>query len=211
MYCGGLSDQNRAFSVDTLPHTDHLPPPLRTVSPNATRSTIRRAMVCIMHSVATPRFEAGPPTSTPAAAAPAHGGEVEDHRRIRVMEMEAKEDDARDPWGGRDTTVEGCWSEAVVAAGGGKLPSDASTCLLWCAIALGALVRGCPLTDVGVLCLHRNYYYCCCYCCASCVRFVFAFLRAYGRQCVPTMKKCCRVYVMDGRLGSVGGCARLAV
>ncbi len=42
----------------------------------------------------------------------------------------------------------GRWSEAV-ATGERALPRNASTCLLWCAIALGALVRGCPLSHVG--------------------------------------------------------------
>lgn len=47
-----------------------------------------------------------------------------------------------------------CWREAELA-GDGARPCDASTCLLWCAIALGALVRGCPLKDVGALCHPR--------------------------------------------------------
>ncbi|CAN0425356.1 unnamed protein product [Pylaiella littoralis] len=42
---------------------------------------------------------------------------------------------------------EGHWDQAVLA-GDGALPHDSSTCLLWCAVALGALVRGCPLTNV---------------------------------------------------------------
>lgn len=45
---------------------------------------------------------------------------------------------------------EGCWSKAVPAGDGQLLPGS-STCLLWCAVALGALVRGCPLTNVGRL------------------------------------------------------------
>ncbi|CAN0428352.1 unnamed protein product [Pylaiella littoralis] len=41
----------------------------------------------------------------------------------------------------------GHWDQAV-PAGGGPLLHDSSTCLLWCAVGLGALVRGCPLTHV---------------------------------------------------------------
>lgn len=42
------------------------------------------------------------------------------------------------------------WSNALATGNGpGALPRDASTCGLWCAIALGALVRGFPLDHVG--------------------------------------------------------------
>ncbi|CAN0428305.1 unnamed protein product [Pylaiella littoralis] len=43
---------------------------------------------------------------------------------------------------------EGYWDQAVPAGGGTTLPHDSITCLLWCAVALGALVRGCPFTNV---------------------------------------------------------------
>jgi len=45
--------------------------------------------------------------------------------------------------------TEGSLSEAVAAVNR-PLPRDSKTCILWCAISLGALVRGCPLADVGV-------------------------------------------------------------
>ena len=45
--------------------------------------------------------------------------------------------------------AEGRWSEAVTAENR-VLPHTARTCILWCAIGLGALVRGCPLIDVGM-------------------------------------------------------------
>ncbi len=51
---------------------------------------------------------------------------------------------------GRIRRAEGIRSEAV-AAENRALPRNARTCILWCAIALGALVRGCPSADVGVL------------------------------------------------------------
>ena len=42
------------------------------------------------------------------------------------------------------------WSNALAAEhGSGALPRDPSTCVLWCAIALGALVRGIPLDHVS--------------------------------------------------------------
>eukprot|EP00752_Nemacystus_decipiens_P006691 g6017.t1 len=45
----------------------------------------------------------------------------------------------------------GCQSKALAAERGTRmlLPRDSSTCILWCAIALGALVRGHPLPEVG--------------------------------------------------------------
>ncbi|CAN0573496.1 unnamed protein product, partial [Ectocarpus sp. 12 AP-2014] len=50
-----------------------------------------------------------------------------------------------------DDVEEGApWSAAVTTRGGegAPWPRDPSTCLLWCAIALGALVRGCPVEHV---------------------------------------------------------------
>ena len=47
-----------------------------------------------------------------------------------------------------------CWHGAEATKDGGARPRNASTCLLWCAIALGALVRGCPLTNVSPICHH---------------------------------------------------------
>eukprot|EP00752_Nemacystus_decipiens_P006693 g6017.t3 len=51
-----------------------------------------------------------------------------------------------------NTNVHGGYqSKALAAARGTRvvLPCDSSTCILWCAIALGALVRGHPLSEVG--------------------------------------------------------------
>lgn len=45
-----------------------------------------------------------------------------------------------------------CWRGAGPAEDDGTLPRDASTCLLWSAVALGALVRGCPLKNVSAIC-----------------------------------------------------------
>lgn len=61
------------------------------------------------------------------------------------------EDETEQAVGSGRQTV-GSWSEAVTADGR-VLPRNAPTCLLWCAIALGALVRGCPLSHVGLLSL----------------------------------------------------------
>ncbi|CAM9144154.1 unnamed protein product [Ectocarpus sp. 8 AP-2014] len=33
----------------------------------------------------------------------------------------------------------------ITALGGKQLPMDPSTCIFWCAVALGALVKGCPI------------------------------------------------------------------
>ena len=44
---------------------------------------------------------------------------------------------------------EGCWNNTPAAESGTRiLPRDSSTCLLWSAVALGALVRGCPFSQV---------------------------------------------------------------
>ena len=51
-----------------------------------------------------------------------------------------------------DEIGDSAWSSALAAENGpGALPRDPSTCALWCAIALGALVRGFPLDHVGVI------------------------------------------------------------
>ena len=43
-----------------------------------------------------------------------------------------------------------CWNNVLAAEGGvDTIPRDSSTCILWCAVALGALVRGHPLARVG--------------------------------------------------------------
>ena len=49
------------------------------------------------------------------------------------------------------TNVDGSLrNNALVAESGNpRLPRDSSTCMLWCAVALGALVRGYPLAQVS--------------------------------------------------------------
>lgn len=126
-------------------------------------------MVCIMLAVETqqPALDGGGPATM---AAPAHGGEVVPSRCPRNGTMEGEEEeedlegevDASSTAGGAAArrAERGCWGDAVtVAVGGRNLPSDASTCLLWCAVALGALVRGSPLTTVGVVC--HSAFRCC--------------------------------------------------
>ena len=104
-----------------------------------THSDVRGAMMSIMlaerprHSEAQTKFHA-------------RGQDVEDIR----MPVEDEIGQALGSGSGRQTV--GCWSEAVTADDR-VLPCDAPTCVLWCAIALGALVRGCPLSHVGLLLL----------------------------------------------------------
>ncbi len=97
------------------------------------RSIVRDALVNVMVSGATSQrakpSQSAPPPPPPAAALVA----VEDGHEL--VESNGQ--------------VDGCWSKVAASPGGRELPRDASTCLLWCAIALGALVRGCPLTQVG--------------------------------------------------------------
>ena len=51
-----------------------------------------------------------------------------------------------------DEIGDSAWSSALAAENGpGAMPRDPSTCALWCAIALGALVRGYPLGQVRVI------------------------------------------------------------
>eukprot|EP00903_Cladosiphon_okamuranus_P006027 g5945.t1 len=121
----------------------------------ANESTIRKAMVCIMVAVGThyserpPAVTAVTTAATSATVAPAHGDEIEHIGRSRATAGAEEGDGVREAQA-RGAPTEGCWGEAIVTAmaGGKQLPSDASTCLLWCAIALGALVRGCPLATV---------------------------------------------------------------
>lgn len=73
---------------------------------------------------------------------------------------EGHEDTRQRDFGEISTNVdEDCWSSNTLAAENETraLPRDSSTCMLWCAVALGALVRGHPVAQVGyistVLCL----------------------------------------------------------
>lgn len=59
--------------------------------------------------------------------------------------------DIRSTGGGfADDQLDGSFSSMAVAAENAKAapPRDSSTCALWCSVALGALVRGCPLAHV---------------------------------------------------------------
>lgn len=110
------------------------PPPIDHVCPTLL-SIIRDAIVRIM-------LAGRPPQSEPQMPSPFHGHD-EDRRQ--------EENEVPQALAGSGKT-EGKW-RAVLPGGDRTLPSDASTCILWCAIALGALVRGCPLAIVRVL-LH---------------------------------------------------------
>ena len=70
-------------------------------------------------------------------------------------------DDARQAaFGERSADVDGsCWSNALVVVderGAELLPRDSSTCILWCAVALGALVRGHPIAQVRAFFVIRS-------------------------------------------------------
>lgn len=102
-----------------------------------------------------PNHFRGPPHTPPL---PAHGGPIHSVVRdamVSIMQASAPENrnvvastpPAHDSGDGGDHTGE-CWSATVTA--GGPLPRDSSTCILWCAISLGGLVSGRPLSYVGV-------------------------------------------------------------
>ena len=102
-------------------------------SPRSPRSThvsfvsrvVRDAMVSVMLAT-TPQFKAARSPPLPPTVAVEEGSDV--------LEI--------------NYHVEGRWSKAAPTTDV-ALPRTTSTCLMWCAIALGALVRGCPLTNVG--------------------------------------------------------------
>ena len=116
------------------------------------RSTICDAMVRIMAAGRSPGNSRYPHhTGEPSSIQPSpirwqsqqadgHGLLTEDagdSRQIAFGEFSANVDDAS-------------WSSALAAEPGPRvIPLDSSTCMLWCAIALGALVRGQPLAHVG--------------------------------------------------------------
>ena len=81
--------------------------------------------------------------------------------------------------GDSNCQVEGRWSKAVTA-GGAVLPRTTSTCLMWCAIALGALVRGIPLTHVGGLPSECEWFYA-----------VKRFFTHYGFDCTRSRGPAC--------------------
>lgn len=154
-------------------------------------STVRDAMVRIMLTDESPecpsrhhhREAPSPFQPSPTCC---QGKEDNKHRGL----VGEGYDDTRQPaFGERSTNVdESWWSSALVDARGAQaLPRDSSTCTLWCAVALGALVRGHPLSQVGAFlpcglsrlpCTHSTVYQ------SNCLGFVF--LRAPAsrdRQC----------------------------
>ena len=90
-------------------------------------SAVRDAMVSVMLAT-TPQRTAVPLPPLP----PTEGAEAESDRIDHYCPGQG-------PW------------NMDVAAPDATLPRTTSTCLMWCAIALGALVRGIPLTHVGGL------------------------------------------------------------
>lgn len=108
------------------------------LTPPRVHSTVRGAMVGVMLAGASLRHQlhAGAPSAPqppPALVEGIAGG-------------------VRHGIGGNSHDVDdGGWSSALAAENeSGALPRDTSTCVLWCATALGALVRGVPLDHVGV-------------------------------------------------------------
>lgn len=111
------------------------------------RSTIRGAMVNIMLAGGSPQHSLHHHSARPLLFQPSstwceHG--FVDTTQDCFGDISAKKE-ASD------------WSDAPPAAGGGtpRLPRDSSTCILWCAIALGALVRGHPIPQVGAFLSSR--------------------------------------------------------
>ena len=107
-----------------------------------THSTVRGAMVGVMLAGASMQNQCHPRARAPLLSHPSSGlVEKDAGSGIRQAVGESNDD-----VGGSD------WSNALAAEKGpsGALPRDPATCVLWCAIALGALVRGIPLDHVGV-------------------------------------------------------------
>ncbi|CBN75199.1 hypothetical protein Esi_0072_0052 [Ectocarpus siliculosus] len=100
----------------------------------ATESIVRGAMVSVMRA-SNGLNQRG--ATTPARPRPATDGA-----------WLVEEDDTEEAPASSVRTEEACWRKAVTTEDA-ALPRDASTCILWCAIALGALVRGYPLPHVG--------------------------------------------------------------
>ena len=100
-------------------------------------SIVRGAMVSVLLAGASLQHHHHPRTPLPSPSSP--GLVEEDIGGVRH---------AVD--GSSDATDDSAWSSALGAeSGSGVLPRDPSTCVLWCAIALGALVRGVPLDHVS--------------------------------------------------------------
>lgn len=122
--------------------------------PVRARSTVRGAIVVIMlagglqgkHRAVTAKHLAGAPTpSAPDQLRDRSESQQrpvrEGHGDFRSVGRELGDEERGDPGS--------CWRMVVAEkSGAGAAPRDSSTCLLWCAVALGALVRGCPLANV---------------------------------------------------------------
>lgn len=99
-------------------------------------SAVRGAMVGVMLAGASLHHHRHPGAPAPSYSAPRLVGEGNGGVQQAVGESKNASD--------------GGWGTALAAeAGPAKMPRDASTCILWCSIALGALVRGCPVDHVG--------------------------------------------------------------
>lgn len=108
-------------------------------------------MVTIMQASAPEETNAVPSTVL------AHGGGASTYGSLTIEENTSNYIVGSGDGGGGDQTGQ-CWTSAMTA-GGATLPRNASTCILWCAVALGALVRGRPFSYVGVglRCLCRLF------------------------------------------------------
>jgi len=122
LVCRGARANDLTTAIAPLSR-DRFPP---TTHVSSVTRVIRDAMVNVMLAT-TP--QCGALLATP----PLHTGGVE-------------ESDVADG----NCEVEGRWSKAVLATNA-VLPRTTSTCMMWCAIALGAIVRGTPLNHVGGL------------------------------------------------------------
>lgn len=114
-----------------------------TLTLPSAHSTVRGAMVSVMLAGSSLQHQHRPGGPSPSHSSPGIVGE--DAGGVRQAAGER-----------RVTSYSG-WSSALAAeTRSGAVPRDPSTCILWCAIALGALVRGFPLDQVsgGTLLLH---------------------------------------------------------
>lgn len=107
--------------------------------PHRAHSTVRGAMVGIMLAGASLQHQDHPGAPSAPQLLPELVGE--DAGGVRQAGCESS----------NDVVGDSAWSNALTAESApAALPRDPSTCALWCAIALGALVRGAPLEHVRV-------------------------------------------------------------
>ena len=106
------------------------------------RSTIRGAMVRVM-------LAGGPRQQCPYRRHRSRGREEEDEHGLDGEDLD---DSLHTAFGDTTASEDGsCQSDALTAESEtSTMPRDSSTCILWCAVALGALVRGYPLAQVVV-------------------------------------------------------------